>query len=577
MAIWFFQELFYGKTLNPGNVSFKLVHIPNLFDILSFLGMWRFTLIPSIGGLFVGLIIYLTTSEVEGNGVPKVLKNMLVNNGKINPNISIYKTMASSIAIGSGQSLGREGPIVQIGSAAGSFFGKFTDPKYRRTFVAVGAAGGIAGTFNAPISGILFAIEIILEEYHLKHIIGIVIGSVISTVVVRVLLPFTPTLGIRTFLVPIKFQLTNPLIELPLYLVLGGIVAVSGTLLVKLLYGVEDFFEKIDAPKIIKPGLGVGLLGLSALITAFLVGTSSHQSANWLFGVGYHVIRTVMLGKFSLTLLVALGIMKAIGFSLSVGSGSSGGSFSPSLYIGSMIGGAAGLIFGSIVPGTASPGAYALVGMGGLFAAVANAPLTATVIIFELTGQYTIILPLLLVCVIGSEGARSIASEETIYTEKLRKQGITIQERRHIGSIEDIIAKDVMTTEVDTLKEDDDIIDAVELFQNSPHNGFPIVDEDNKVVGIVTLGDFQDYLGKCIKAIDEIGFSKEDKKKKIIDIATCPALKASPEDNLLTIVDKMEGKDIGRVPIVDKDGKLLGIVTRSDVLDVYDKTPIEFK
>ncbi|MFB6180104.1 MAG: chloride channel protein [Halorientalis sp.] len=579
ITIWIFQELFFGAALNPGNVEFELLAIPNVFSALAPLGPLRYVIIPATGGLLVGIVIVLTTPAVRGHGVPKVLEAMLVSGGRIDPKISIYKMVASSIAIGSGASLGREGPIIQIGSAAGSYFGQYLDSQHTRTLVAAGAAGGIAATFNTPIAGVMFALEILLAEYYLRHVIVVVLTAVIATAVARPLLAFTPSPGVREFLVPTKYTMVTPAVELPIYLVFGFVVALVGVLLVKLLYGTEHVFERLQLPSYVKPAIGGGLLGVSILVAAVVFGKPSLQAATWLFGVGYNTIHESIAGELALGLLVGLGIMKAVGFSLSVGSGSSGGVFSPTLFIGAMVGGAFGTIVHLLVPGTASAGAYALVGMGGVFAASASAPLTATIIIFELTGQYEIILPLLGVCVIGSEVANALLHRGTIYTEKLRDRGITVQERR-IGSLEDLTAKNVMTEKVNTLQIGTPLNEVLEAFRSVDHHGLPIVDEENQLVGIVVLSDLQRGLDDHISAALADGTEPEpvrNAETPVEEFGTLDPITVNPDTNLLNIVDLMEAYGIGRIPVVDEDGRVRGIVTRGDILDAYDDIPAEIQ
>ncbi len=567
-AIWVVQELFYGPALNPGSVEFPLVRVPNAFSLFSVLGNVRFLLLPAIGGLIVGIVIKLTTPAVKGTGVPKVLESILVRGGEIDPKIAVYKTVASSIAIGSGGSLGREGPIVQIGSAAGSFFGRYTERHaYIRTLVAAGAAGGVAGTFNAPLAGVMFALEILLAEYYLQNVIVVVLSAVTATAVARAFLDFTPKPGVRAFLVPIQYHLVSPLAEYPLYIGLGLLVAVVGAGVVKLLYGTGHAFERFDAPAVMKPAVGGALLGLSTLVTAAVFGVSGLRGATWLFGVGYTTIRHGIVGNFGFGLLLTLALMKAIGFSLSVGSGSSGGAFSPSLYIGAMLGGAYGTAVHAFVPGTAGPGAYALVGMGGIFATTARAPLTATLIIFELTGQYDIILPLLLVCVLGNELSNRLLHGSTIYVEKLRERGITVQERR-IGSLEDLTASDVMTTKVDTLPAELSVEEAISTIRTSDHGGFPVVDADERIVGIVTVSDLEPFMTGRVEGETDT----PEAERTVGDVCTTDVCTVEPGANLLSVVDRMEALDIGRLPVVDDD-TVVGIVTRSDVLDAYDRMP----
>ncbi|MFB6183063.1 MAG: chloride channel protein [Haloarculaceae archaeon] len=577
LVIWAVQEVFYGDALNPGSVEFDLVAIPNLYDALASLGDWRFVLLPAIGGLVVGIIVALTTPEVRGHGVPKVLEAMLVRGGQIDPTVGLYKALASSIAIASGGALGREGPIVQIGSAAGSFFGRYMDARHTRTLVAAGAAGGIAGTFNAPIAGTMFALEILLAEYYIRHVVAVVLSAVMATAVARPLLAFTPNPGVRAFLVPIDYTLVTPAVELPLFVVLGLLMAVAGAVVVRLLYGVENRFDELPVPGYTKPALGGALLGGSVLAAATVFGVSGHQAATWLFGVGYETIHHSITGELTLAVLVGLALLKALGFSLSVGSGSSGGVFSPTLYVGAMIGGAFGVVAHALVPGVAPSGAYALVGMAGVFAAAARAPLTATLIVFELTGQYTIILPLLVVTVLGSVVADRLLDRGTIYTEKLREKGITVQERR-IGSLEDLTAADVMTTPVDTVTTGTDLREVLALFGATGHHGIPIVDEGNRLAGIVVQSDVQRAINTAsgTSPTGESGLTAV-LERPVEDVGTADVVTTTPTANLLTVVDRMEGENVGRLPVVDGDGVVVGIVTRSDVLDAYDNLPDRFR
>ncbi|GGC67038.1 chloride channel protein [Haloferax sulfurifontis] len=571
VGIWVVQELLYGTSLNPGNVSFALVPVTNAFDLLSPLGPLRYAAIPALGGLLVGVVVLLTTDAVKGHGVPSVLDAMLNRGGRISPKIALYKTLASSVAIGSGASLGREGPIIQIGSAAGSFFGRFVRSRHTRTLVAAGAAAGIAGTFNTPIGGIMFALEILLAEYYLGHVITVVLAALTATAVARPILEFSPTPGIREFLVPASYQLVTPAVELPIYLLLGAVVGLVGAGLVKLLYGVEHFFERLDAPGYLKPALGGLLLGVSVLVGTVVLGVAPGEAAGLLLGVGYGVVHRSIDGGFLFGALVALAVLKAVGFSLSVGSGSSGGVFSPSLFVGATVGGAFGLAVHALVPGTAPSGAYALVGMGGIFAATAGAPLTAIIIIFELTGQYTIILPLLMVSVVGSEIASYLLNGSTIYTQKLRDLGYTVQERR-IGSIEDVHVADVMTTAVDTVKVGTPLSEAVNRLRDTDHGGLPIVEADESLAGIVVQSDAQGYLTENIEALD--GDDDPAADPPVEEVGTRTVVTTTPNSNLLHVVDAMEAADVGRVPVVD-GATVVGIVTRSDVLDAYDDIPIE--
>ncbi|MCF2207404.1 chloride channel protein [Halobacterium salinarum] len=579
ITIFAAQAVFFGATLNPGAVSFAPIHVPNLFGALAPLGPLRYALVPAVGGLIVGLVIRRTTTAIRGHGVPEVLESLMVHNGQIDPKIAVYKTVSSSIAIASGASLGREGPIVQIGSAAGSYFGAFVHSRYTRTLVAAGAGSGIAATFNTPLAGVMFALEILLSEYALTNVVTVVLSAVTATAVARSVLAFTAVPGVREFLVPITYHIVTPSLEFPLYAGLGVVAAGIGAAVVRLLYASEHLFQdRWDLPGYLTPAIGGALLGVSVLLTAVLLDASPLQSATWLFGVGYGTIHSSIAGDLTLLVLVALAVLKVVGFSLSIGSGNSGGVFSPTLYVGAMAGGAFGVLVNAAFAGTASAGAYALVGTAGVFAATASAPLTATLIIFELTGQYTIILPLLAVTVIGSEVAQGLLDNGTIYTEALRDKGITVQERR-IGSLEDLAAKDVMSTDVDTVTVGTSAMDALRVFQQRSHRGLPIVDADDTVAGMLVRSDVEPLVTVTGDTAETVAVCARDGGQSpstaVEELGTTNVVTATPDTNLLTLVDRMARVDIGRIPIVDTDGSLVGIVTRTDVLAAYDRIPID--
>ncbi|MFB6079788.1 MAG: chloride channel protein [Haloferacaceae archaeon] len=594
VAIWIFQVVFFGSALNPGSVEFSmsrlpavlggysLAGVPDLYRSFVALGVWRFVLIPAVGGLLVGLYIYATSPEVEGHGTDRTLEALLVRGGHVDTSLAFHKIVASSIAIASGASLGREGPIVQIGSAVGAYFSKFVNNRYRRILVAAGAGAGIAGTFNAPLAGMLFAVEVLLVEYDIRSLIVIGIASAMAVVVVRPVLPFTSTLGTELFTPTHPLHVVDPLVEYPLYIVLGLLVAVIGWAEVSVLYGVGDYFDRLDIPRYVKPAIGAGLLGVTVLITAGIsrlsnsAGLTSLQSANWLFGVGYNTIHAVVsTNRFAIGLLVVFAIMKIAGFALSIGSGSSGGVFSPSLFIGAMAGGAFGILVQAI-PGTASPAAYALVGMGGVFAAAARAPLTAMLITVELSGQYTLILPLLLVCVMGSELTDTFDLQGSIYTEALNRMGYDIHNRR-IGSIEDFTPTDVMAIGIETVTPDTPIELAVERLTETSQRALPVL-ESGEVAGILTVSDVTSLAneGKSSSAppmvFDGGGTVASSPGTTVEDVATDDVVTITADANLLEAVHKMKTMDISQLPVVDGDGTFLGLLSEGDVLNAYDKS-----
>ncbi|MCW9097733.1 MAG: chloride channel protein, partial [Ignavibacteriaceae bacterium] len=357
-------------------------------------------IIPAVGGLIVGPIIYYLAPEAKGHGVPEVMQAILLKGGNIRPRVAFIKAIASSISIGTGGSVGREGPIIQIGSSIGSMIGQFlrVPSKRLKTLVGCGAAAGIAAAFNAPIAGALFAVEIILMDFAIAQFSPIVIASVMATVVSH-----TFEGKFAAFMVP-KYQLVSPQ-EIGFYFVLGALAGVVSYFFIKLLYWCEDLFDnKMKLPEYVNPAIGGVIVGIVAL------------GFPQVMGVGYDTINMALYGKMVWYIAVVLIFAKILATSVTLGSGGSGGIFAPSLFMGAMLGYFFGYAVHSLFPNvTASPGAYALVAMGGLVAGTTRAPITAIIIVFELTNDYSIILPLMVTCII-SLILSSRLTRESIYT-----------------------------------------------------------------------------------------------------------------------------------------------------------------
>ncbi len=369
-------------------------------------------LIPAIGGLLVGPLIYFFAPEAKGHGVPEVMQAILLRGGSIRPRVAIVKALASAITIGTGGSVGREGPIIQIGSSLGSTVGQFFKvPSSRlKTLVGCGAAAGIAAAFNAPIAGALFAVEIILMDFAVAQFSPIVISSVMATVVSH---SFEGRFA--AFTVP-SYQYVSPY-EIGFYFVLGAISGIVSYLFIKVLYFSEDFFDdKFKIPEYLKPITGGLAIGAIALIFPQVM------------GVGYESINAALYGKMVWYVALGLIFIKIIATSVTLGSGGSGGIFAPSLFMGAMLGAFFGYFVHTYFPDiTAGPGAYALVAMGGLVAGTTRAPVTAIIIVFELTNDYNIILPLMVTVVISTILATKL-SRESIYTLKLVLRNLHIKE-----------------------------------------------------------------------------------------------------------------------------------------------------
>lgn len=376
---------------------------------LSFLGHFYVIFIPALGGLLVGLVVYFFAREARGNGVPEVMKAMAVEHGRIRPVVMAIKPIASALCIGSGGSAGREGPIVQIGASLSSAIGQFlrlSDDRLR-ILVVCGAAGGIAATFNAPLAGALFALEIILRRVITPLFAYIFLSAITAKYVASFFL------GDKPFFTVPPYHLVSP-VEIALYAVLGLIAGLVAIALIRTLYGVEDLFKAVRIPEYLKPALGgiaIGLIGL--------------YNFN-LFGLGYGEIEKVLTTNIPVSLLISLCILKIITTSFTLGSGGSGGIFSPSLFIGAMLGTSLAVAFRAVLPvSIGPPGAYGIVAMAALFGAATRAPLTAVIIVFEMTGDYQLILPLMAAVSI-STAVSTLMSRGTIYTTRLLREGIDL-------------------------------------------------------------------------------------------------------------------------------------------------------
>ncbi len=518
-------------------------------------------LAPMIGGLIVGILVYKFAREVKGHGVPEVMGAMLTNKGKIRPRVGIVKILASSITIGTGGSAGREGPIVQIGATGGSTLGQALGLSVNdtRALLACGAGAGIAATFNAPLGGIVFAIEIILLEFRTRSFIPLVISSVSATIISHAVLGSAIAFPVKNL-----YTLTDPLLEMPLYVLLGIIAGFTAMLFITVLYKFEGAFDKLKIPNYVKPMIGGLLLGIIGLICLHFLG---HYH---IFGVGYGTVMPILepgisgalgtVGLGLLLLLIGLALMKILATSLTLGSGGSGGVFAPSLFIGAAVGGAFGVAVNMLFPSIQTPySAYALVGMAAVFAGASRATLTAILILFEMTSQYEIILPLMFACVV-SDAVTKIFSKETIYTAKLTRKGIRYSYEREINILETILVEDVMTKKVSCARDEMTVEEISDIILKTGYQGFPCVNADNKVLGIVTHNDVRDAMSKGLAGA-RVG-DIETKKDLVV---------VYPDNTLEEAMELIAATGFGHLPVVSRreSMKLVGFLTRKDILKVY--------
>ena len=535
--ISFFQTLGYGgKT--------------DLLELVVTLPWYIRLLVPVIGGLIVGPVVYFFAREAKGHGVPEVMEAIALKGGVIRKRVVVVKTLASAICIGSGGSVGREGPIVQIGSAVGSTLGQFmkVSADRMRILVGCGAAAGIAATFNAPIAGSMFALEIVLGDFGLATFSPIVISSVVATAVSRAYLGDNPA-----FIVPV-YELVSGW-ELPMYLVLGLFCAVVGVTFTKSLYRIEDLFDDIKFPEYLKGIIGGLLLGAAALVFPQIL------------GVGYGAIDMALMQKMAWWLLLALVPLKILATSITIGAGGSGGIFAPSLFLGAMAGGFFGAVVHQLFPGiTATPGAYSIVGMGAVVAATTHGPLSAILILFEMTSDYKIILPLMLSCIIAAIASGQLL-RDSIYTLKLARRGVDIKEGKEVNVLKSMFVKEVMNPKVETIAEALPLSQMAEVISKSKFNSFPVLNARNQLTGILSFNDYSEAIFD--EHLKDLVVAK--------DLATSDLVTVSLEDNLYTALEKISAKDFAVLPVVSAQdhNKLEGVISRRDIIGAYNKAVLK--
>ncbi len=522
-----------------------------LWGLLDWAGDYYLIIIPAIGGLIFGSIIINFARDARGHGVSEVLEAVAVRGGRIPPKVGIVKSISSAFCIGTGGSVGLEGPIAQIGAAIGSSIGQLfhlTEERIR-LFLACGAGAGIAATFHAPITGSIFALEIILGHLEARYFSAVVISAVIADTIAQFYKTSVLTVPIYNL---VSFW------ELFLYAILGVIIALGAMLFIKVLHSMEDFWEKLPISDYLKPVLGGALLGIIGMIVFFQIDGTPR-----FFGIGYQSINNALNGELVIELIFALFVIKIFTTSLTLGSGGSGGTFTPSLFMGAMLGGSFGHLVNTWFPMMTAPvGAYALVGMAAFFAGAAHAPLTSIILAVELTGNYNLILPIMLATVTSTLVTSSI-HPHSMYTMKLAQRGIKMRRSaagNELDLMETITVGETMRKQVETVSLTMSLMKLMEKFNQSNHRGFPVVNEDDELMGIVSIKD-----------LDHAIASGNIKGRAVSEIATTNLLTAYPYEPMRVALQRLALRDISRLPVVQEEGsrKLVGILLRKDIIKSY--------
>lgn len=538
-------------------VAFKtgihLIEAVGLNVVLSAQGAPRIVLgllVPAVGGLLVSLsMTYLNRGE-RGHGVPDVMEQVALGEGYVSGKAAWLAPLNASLLLGTGNSAGPEGPVVHAGAGLGSFIGRHAGlpTPWVKSLVIAGAAGALAAMYNAPIAGTLFALEVIAGELNAGVLSLSLISAVAASVVSRIFFGASPSFAVA------QYQLLS-LWELIPYALLGAVCGALAHIYNRAIHHAGVLFRQQTAvPPFWRPVLGGLLVGAVGLLLPQIMGP------------GETTIEAMLRGDAGLGLgiLILLALVKILTTATTLGSGQPGGVFTPALFVGAATGGAFGWAINALFPGSAAgPGAYALVGMGALLGGALRAPVTSVVLLFELTGDYRIILPLMLA--VGASyllGAR--ISPDSVYTQVLTARGVDLEVGRNANILRSITVAEAMTYPVVSVVPEDTLGDVVHLLQSTRHSGFPVVD-GKRVVGVITLND--------IRAVPREGRLEH----RVSEVMTRPLVVAHPEESLHQALLRMDEYGIGRLVVLDEHGALVGVLTRTDAIKAYHRRQVEME
>jgi CIC family chloride channel protein len=526
--------------------------LPRELQEFSLLGLplsrWMMLWIPALGGLLSGLIVFHFAPEAEGHGTDAMIESFHQKKGIVRKRVPIVKTIASAITIGSGGSAGKEGSIAQIGSGFASCLASVLkmDERDRRIMLLAGAAGGLGAIFKAPLGSALFATEVLYRkpEFEFEGIIPCILSSIVGYTV------FTFYYGWGTIFHIPSFPFTPPS-ELFFYGIFGVFCAAVGFFYIHTFYGMRDrFFKRLHLSRPLRVALGGLMLGGLVFFLPQVLGG------------GYEWIQSAIDGKLTLGLMLLLVFAKIFATSFTISSGGSGGVFAPSLFIGSMMGGFYGNICSKLFPHwVIHPNAFVLVGMGGFFAGVAKVPIASLIMIAEMTGGYSLIVPLMIVSTISY----LLLGETSLYEKQVPSR---VDSPAHAGDfavdiLDHISVKEALPQDmkVETIPESMVFEEIIQLVIRSNQSNFPVVDKDGQLKGILSLSDIRRVMLE--KDLHRLVVAK--------DIATQEVLTVWPEDNLKTALRKMTEAEIRELPVVSKEDsrRIISMLSRKDIIRTY--------
>lgn len=537
IGAWLFRLLIASIHNFSFNGFFSLEESSNSLEGISFLGIW-IIFVPIIGGLIVTYLVRNFAPEARGHGVPEVMDSVYFKSGKIRARIVLIKSLASALSIGTGASVGREGPIVQIGAAFGSSVSQLIHliQWQRTTLLAAGAAAGIAATFNTPLGGVLFATEILLLEVSSRTFLPLALATGTSTYISRILIGAQPAFDVPMSSITDFATVTMP--QFLIYVLLGLFCGMVAFLFIRMLSYLEEIFQESKFNDYLGSIIGMGTLG----IIMYILG--QNYGHYHVAGVGYGTIQGILHGDLTdIYLLFGLVFLKMFSTSISLASGSSGGIFSPSLFLGASLGAGLGVLINSVWPEAAiNPVEFAIIGMGGVVAGATGAAMTSIVMLFEMTRDYNIIIPLIMAVGI-SVVVRRIFSKENIYTIKLRWKGRIIPKERHLNMFLALHAKEVMETSFVILDGNKSIVQCFKHLADNPDATYILITEDDIVKGVIAVG----LLEKLNNQID--------KNTHLKDIMTHQILIAKEDDTFRNIMNDLGTSGWGTVVLVLAEGQ----------------------
>ena len=531
-----------------------LIRIP--YDSSSLLLPFLLVVMPMLGGTVVGYITSRISPESKGHGIPEIIDVVATKGGNFRMRVPFAKMIASSITLGTGGSAGREGPIAQISGGFGSVLGQLLHltPEEKKDLIISGVAAGIAATFNTPIGGILFAIEIIRRDHQSSPLLPLILSSVVGTAIGIFFLGSKPS-----FIFPAYVGYKTPL-NIPIFVIIGVIIGLISILWIRGFYFIEDLFNKIPSSPILIAAFG----GLLVVIIQLILWSQKLPLIFWVpigsdIGVdAIGAINQIFAENMGLSAVIILFILGFLLTSITLGSGGSGGIFAPTLFLGVMLGAIIGHtleMFGLL---TFDFALLVVIGMAAMFAGSARAPFTSIIMTAEMVGDFTIIIPLMFAVTASYLTSRTLF-EDDIFILKLKRRGVLFS--RKVDFFDDILVKEVMTTNVVTISEKDRIENVIDLMAKSGHTGYPVVDIEEKLVGIITEHDIRNALLS----------GKSPKDWSVGDICTHTVVSILPECPLSSVTSLMASRKINRLPVINDLEKrvVIGWITRSDIIRIY--------